>query len=306
MPKISTTTTTSQYSTVFVYGSLLSGLGNHTLLERHRAINRGPATLKGKYEMLDLGSFPALVDSKTPNAIKGELYTVGPRGLKALDQLEGHPNFYKRTRVAVLNEVGHTVLCQTYILATTPQPRSGKVVSGDWAEYRATKNQPVFYFAYGSNMDKNQMTKRCPSSELVGVAQLELHRLAFTGYSNNRKGGVATVKPSLNNQVDGIIWQINRQDLAKLDRCEGTPHVYQRRTITVNQDGQAVQAQAYIKRANRESLPSVEYAKTIWNGYQQVGLDPKPITEAIRQADKQKSKKREIYKSGQSYYQPAF
>ena len=306
MPKISTTTTTGQYNTVFVYGSLLSGLGNHTLLERHRAINRGSATLKGEYEMLDLGSFPALVDSKNQSTIKGELYTVGPQGLKALDQLEGHPTFYKRTRVAVQNEDGHTVLCQTYILATKPQRRSGKVVSGDWREYQATKNQTVFYFAYGSNMDKNQMAKRCPSSELVGVAQLESHRLAFTGYSLKRKGGVATVKPALNNRVDGIIWKINRQDLAKLDGYEGTPHVYQRRTITVNQDGQAVQAETYIKRANRESLPSVEYAKTLWNGYQQVGLDPKPITVAIRQADKQKSKKRKIYKSGQSYYQPAF
>jgi hypothetical protein len=46
-------------------------------------------------------------------------------------------------------------------------------------------------FAYGSNMDWNQMRERCPSSRFVGIAVLRDHKLAFTRKSLKRGCGVA-------------------------------------------------------------------------------------------------------------------
>ena len=37
------------------------------------------------------------------------------------------------------------------------------------------------YFAYGSNMNLDQMDFRCPAAKAIGVVRLEDYRLAFCG-----------------------------------------------------------------------------------------------------------------------------
>ena len=37
------------------------------------------------------------------------------------------------------------------------------------------------YFAYGSNMNLNQMAFRCPEAEVVGVVRVDDYRLTFCG-----------------------------------------------------------------------------------------------------------------------------
>jgi len=49
----------------------------------------------------------------------------------------------------------------------------------------------MLYFAYGSNMDWNQIRGRCPSASFLGIAVLLDHRLAFSRYSTTRNCGVA-------------------------------------------------------------------------------------------------------------------
>ena len=274
----------SKYAHIFVYGSLLSGLGNHQLLVRHQAISRGEHTLKGYYQMLDLGGFPGLIKSeKKFSSIKGELYTVNRAGLQALDALEGHPRMYKRTRVAVWNALGQQVYCQTYIFQS---PRQIEVVeSGDWRQHLEQKNKLVLYFAYGSNMDADQMIERCPSTRYVGTAVLPKHRLAFTGYSAARKGAVATVLRHRRHEAHGIVWLISQADLLKLDRFEGTPNVYKRSVMTVElEDSTKIDAFIYKKINKRQGLPSADYVQNILNGYRMFCLDAQPVTEAIDRA----------------------
>jgi gamma-glutamylaminecyclotransferase len=81
---------------VFTYGPLLSGERNHRLLRTARLV--GAASTLPKYELRDLGAFPALVRGGT-RAIAGELYEIDAPTLFALDQLEGHPDFYRRARI---------------------------------------------------------------------------------------------------------------------------------------------------------------------------------------------------------------
>ncbi len=49
------------------------------------------------------------------------------------------------------------------------------------------------YFAYGSNINLNQMAYRCPAAEVVGPMVLNDYKLLFRG--NYRGNGVATIAP---------------------------------------------------------------------------------------------------------------
>ena len=97
--------------TVFVYGTLKQGYGNHRLLANSEYC--GPAAfVTNEHTLRDLGAFPGVV-ALPPRPkddqgvyigrlflykIEGELYKVTDEELKALDRLEGHPSFYTRTR----------------------------------------------------------------------------------------------------------------------------------------------------------------------------------------------------------------
>lgn len=83
---------------VFVYGSLKKGLGLHHALEKQTFI--GEDTLTG-YHMMSLHSYPAIYATGhiEDNIVHGEVYEVDQKCLAHLDYVEGHPNFYKRTKV---------------------------------------------------------------------------------------------------------------------------------------------------------------------------------------------------------------
>jgi len=83
---------------VFVYGTLLSGEPNHRLLRGARLV--GAARTQPRFTLYDYGPFPALA-SKGRRAVAGEVYEVDAPMLAALDRLEGHPRFYRRTPIAL-------------------------------------------------------------------------------------------------------------------------------------------------------------------------------------------------------------
>ena len=55
------------------------------------------------------------------------------------------------------------------------------------------------YFAYGSNINLDQMAYRCPAAQVVGPVVLEGYELLFRG--NASGNGVATIKPKEGQQV---------------------------------------------------------------------------------------------------------
>jgi len=79
----------------------------------------------------------------------------------------------------------------------------------------------MLYFAYGSNLNWEQIKKRVPSSSFHGIAKLENYRLDFTRKSVNRGCGVADIVKDENKDVWGVIYQFDEKDLGKLDKCEG-------------------------------------------------------------------------------------
>jgi gamma-glutamylcyclotransferase (GGCT)/AIG2-like uncharacterized protein YtfP len=89
------------------------------------------------------------------------------------------------------------------------------------------------YFAYGSNLDFNQMKRRCPSARLVGPARLPGYRLAFTYLSTGWNCGMADIVPDPECEVFGVVYDIGKKDLAALDDYEGHPTAYRRCRVDV-------------------------------------------------------------------------
>lgn len=84
------------------------------------------------------------------------------------------------------------------------------------------------YFAYGSNINLNQMAVRCPAAQVVGPAVLDGYELLFRG--NRRGTGVATIEPLHGSQVHGLLWNLTPACEQSLDIYEGYPRLYEKGT----------------------------------------------------------------------------
>lgn len=118
---------------VFVYGSLLSGLDNHRLLVGQRFI--GEASTRPAFTLASLGEFPGMAAGGS-QAVAGEVYQVTPECLAALDRLEGHPRFYRRSIITLDNGLK----VATYLLPAARVSGCPIVESGSWREHRSSKN----------------------------------------------------------------------------------------------------------------------------------------------------------------------
>ena len=137
------------------------------------------------------------------------------------------------------------------------------------------------YFAYGSNINLEQMAVRCPAAQVVGPAVLDGYELLFRG---NRSGyGVATVEPLSGSQVSGLLWKLTPECERSLDIYEGYPRLYEKEDITVRTaDGRDLTVMAYIMTGELwrdPAIPSRSYYNGILEGYRQNGL-PVPALEA--------------------------
>ena len=113
---------------VFVYGTLRKGFRNHYLLSSSKFIGYGMT--KDKYSLYADG-IPYVV--KIPNTqIKGEVYEVDKNTLDVLDDLEGHPDFYRRELVDVIVN-RKTIQAWIYFY---PYPEGKLIESGDFKNYK--------------------------------------------------------------------------------------------------------------------------------------------------------------------------
>ena len=145
------------------------------------------------------------------------------------------------------------------------------------------KTEEKLYFAYGSNMNLNQMAFRCPDAEVVDTVRLEGYRLAFR--TNGGGAGVATVVPEEGSCVDGVLWRISEQDEQHLDHYEGFPYLYGKEPVTVtDRNGQQREIMAYTMNSpyrDTPAMPSKAYLEGILNGCRQNGIETAPVLEAV-------------------------
>ena len=126
------------------------------------------------------------------------------------------------------------------------------------------------YFAYGSNLDLEQMVQRCPDAEIVGPVRLENYELRFRG------NGFATVTPKKGGVVYGLVWKITPNCEQSLDRYEGYPRHYTKETVTVKDAaGAELPVMVYIMAepyCRQPALPSPYYYRVIQRGFEANGL----------------------------------
>ena len=139
------------------------------------------------------------------------------------------------------------------------------------------------YFAYGSNINMEQMAYRCPDAQVVGPAFLPNYVLRFRG--NNSGRGVATIVRCQDTGVWGILWRVTPQCELALDKYEGVPIVYSRQSVIVRDEaGNRHRVMTYAmtnERTRRPMFPSWTYYDTIRRGYLQNGLPLRPLDQAL-------------------------
>lgn len=123
----------------------------------------------------------------------------------------------------------------------------------------------TFYFAYGSNLNTNQMKQRCPSSKPLDIGCLKGYRLDFTHRSSGWAGGVADIVEDQNSEVWGLIYEVSMEDLYQLDDYEGYPDVYTRfQTSVKTKSGKTLKVWVYTVVQKEDFIPPTkEYMKLI-------------------------------------------
>ena len=131
------------------------------------------------------------------------------------------------------------------------------------------------YFAYGSNLDHQQMRRRCPGATLEGPAIMHGYRLAFAGFSRTWRGPVATIVRDPEAAVEGVLYRLLRGQLRVLDRYEGHPRSYRRyRRIVRDLTGERRRTYVYVMPDEVElAPPSLPYLTVIWRAYGRLGFD---------------------------------
>lgn len=135
------------------------------------------------------------------------------------------------------------------------------------------------YIAYGSNLNLEQMSQRCPTARPVGKVQLNDYQLLFRG---GRGGSVATVEPLKGKSVPCLLWEITPDDEAALDLYEGFPYLYRKETVRIKFDKSDVEAMIYVmNEGHRLNFPSLYCYSIILDGYKSAGFDTNVLKQAV-------------------------
>ncbi len=144
------------------------------------------------------------------------------------------------------------------------------------AEWSGQKENFMFYVAYGSNLNHDQMAHRCPGAVFVGAGAINDCELVFKGRSG--RCGHASIDPCVGKSVPVGVWLITQSHERALDRYEGFPSYYRKEVLLVNfTDSNAAARQEqciiYIMNSDLFRSPSDFYLEEIRRGYVSCGLD---------------------------------
>jgi gamma-glutamylcyclotransferase (GGCT)/AIG2-like uncharacterized protein YtfP len=112
----------------------------------------------------------------------------------------------------------------------------------------------TLYFAFGANMERAAMARRCGAAAPLGPAVLRGWRYVIAE-------GYGSVAPAPGAHVCGVLWRLTPRDLAALNIFESLDSgLYRRATLTVDIGGQRVRALVYVGRkgGKRRAMPGYQ------------------------------------------------
>ncbi|MCX7705525.1 MAG: gamma-glutamylcyclotransferase [bacterium] len=144
----------------------------------------------------------------------------------------------------------------------------------------------MLYFAYGSNLNKKQMKKRCKNAKFLKRTYLVNYEFVYVGYSSSSSYAVATITAKKDSTVWGALYEIDEDCLKNLDIYEGYPTFYNRKIVKVYDDsGNNYDAWVYIKDITEKKRPSENYKKIVLEGARDCELPEEYIRKYIVQSD---------------------
>ncbi|WP_170300738.1 gamma-glutamylcyclotransferase family protein [Rhodoplanes serenus] len=133
----------------------------------------------------------------------------------------------------------------------------------------------TLYFAYGSNMSRPLMRRRCPSAREIGPAVLD----GFRAIVND--DGYITIVPAAGARLPGVLWRLTPRDRAALNAYERLDvGLYRAAPVTVRAGRVRVRALAYVARSRRRGRPRPGYLALVVAAAREVGL-PEPHVRAL-------------------------
>ena len=123
----------------------------------------------------------------------------------------------------------------------------------------------MLYFAYGSNLQQQQMRRRCKDSIFIKSFILKDHILNFR--SQYKVADIEELKGSF---VPGAIYEISKSDEKKLDIYEDYPLLYKKKYFIIKDK----KVMTYFMNSKSSfKYPSTRYLNIIKQGYKDCNLD---------------------------------
>lgn len=147
----------------------------------------------------------------------------------------------------------------------------------------------IYYAAYGSNLNHQQMRLRCPAAQPIATAVLPDWQLVFRG--------VADIIPAINTAVPVGLYKITAACEAALDHYEDYPTLYGKKIIDLPLDGQVLSIMTYIMNPRYGyGPPSEAYVEVIRQGYHDWQIPYSTLVASLQQV---------VFDGGDKAYQSA-
>jgi gamma-glutamylcyclotransferase (GGCT)/AIG2-like uncharacterized protein YtfP len=134
------------------------------------------------------------------------------------------------------------------------------------------------YFAYGMNTNLAEMASRCPGAVNLGPAQIEGYEFVFRTHADiaAKKGAVC----------QGVLWEIDDDNLDALDMLEGYPTYYTRFSVAVTTtEGTATTLIYQMNNQQSIKMPYISYLDMVTEGYQENNISCDQLEQALLQID---------------------
>ena len=143
-----------------------------------------------------------------------------------------------------------------------------------------------YYLAYGSNLNVDQMSIRCPGAKRISSLYLSGYKLVFRG--------VADFEKDTNSKLALGLWEISKKHEKTLDRYEGVNSGLYKKILWLI-EFKNVQYKALIYKMNSDSIgsPYESYKETINDGFDDFKLNKKYLEDSLLHA--------ELNSKGESY-----
>lgn len=151
-------------------------------------------------------------------------------------------------------------------------------------------NESVYYIAYGSNLNYENISSWCQNAEIIGKSILHGYKLAFKGSAD--RYSYLTLEHDENEAVPIGIYKLKQSDIKMLDKYESFPELYSKEYLDVLVDGKKIKVLVYVMNKKFDyHIPNDMYFQTCVDGYEDFGFDVKYLEDALEESKAYKKRR---------------